>query len=124
MHSDLKYTNLELLCESLIIGFNRTLKGMCDFEQPLRISMLRNWLMMMIKGCHFHYTQCLNSNFFHEKLRSIYQQKGKNFNFEFYCNVRKFFALPLLPPNLVGYAWNSLVKSCKKIHQLNIRKNV
>ena len=93
-----------------IIDDEKSVTGMGDFEEPLKIAVKRNWIKMRVKGCFFHYSQCLNVNISDKGLKTIYQQNGKNFSFDAYCYIRMFYTLALLPPKLVPVAWNILAK--------------
>ena len=88
--------------------------------------MKRNWVSGIMKRCLFHYSQCLNTNVADKGLKSVYQENGKNHHFPFYCFIRKFHTLALLPPTLVPLAFNILAKMYKEHtpvkHQQNCLK--
>ena len=96
-----------------IINMKQNIIGMGDYERPLRIAINRHWTQMIMKACLFHYSQALNSNIGDKGLQSLYQSTGKNHNFQFYCFIRNFHVLPLLPPSLVPRGWN-LLAGCYK----------
>ena len=93
-----------------IIDSSRVIQGMGDYETPLRNAIVRSW-KIMLNGCLFHYSQCLNRNLQNKGLMTLYQKNGRNFNFGSYKFIRMFHALALLPPNLVPKGWNILSKN-------------
>ena len=105
-----------------IINETKTVKGMGDYEIALKIAISKNWTNIIIKGCLFHYSQCLNRNIGYKGLRSVYQQNGKHFDYKFYCYIRKFHSLALLPPKLVPKAWNILAGSYTKYVPQNYKE--
>lgn len=98
---------------------------MADFEAALKIAIKRNW-KVIYHHCLFHHGQALNTNLDDKHLKGLYQQNAKDFDFKFYCYIRRFHALPLLPPKLVPLAWNILSKQYKdcvpSAHQAKFKK--
>ena len=77
---------------------------LCDYERALQNAVLSAWPSTTIRGCYFHFKQCLWRRFAQSDLVPEYQVLGSQ--------IRKSFqmigALPFLPLDDMNRAWRLL----------------
>jgi hypothetical protein len=78
----------------------RFTKSVTDYEQGLFHALGRIWPQLEIKGCLFHFGQCVWRRAAHEGLTTAYAE-----NNEIKMTVRRLLALPLVPMHFQDDAW-------------------
>ena len=90
------------------IFHDREVNVMTDMEEAIRIAVKSKWIQCILHICFFHYAQRIFVNLGKKHLLPVYKESGEHADFDFYCFVRCYITLALLPPVLIPRAWNLL----------------
>lgn len=90
---------------------------MTDFEKAAQAAVSYHFPRTALRGCAFHYAQCIWRHFVDCGLKSAYSRDQ-----ELKKWLKKVIALHLIPADKVETCWERLIDDCNEFHYQGLTK--